>query len=76
LKENLLWIRHLQTIEELRQTLLAFKDTYDGTWLIERHGFISPAAFRQKQLQHASPSYSANVPARRQKCIGRACPTH
>ena len=54
LKENLLWVRHFETIEELRQTLLAFKDTYNATWLIERHGFISPAAFRQKQLQSAA----------------------
>jgi hypothetical protein len=36
------------------QALLAFKDTYNATWLIERHGFISPTAFRQKQLQPAA----------------------
>jgi transposase InsO family protein len=51
LKENLLWIRTFETIEELRQALLAFRDTYNTTWLIERHGFITPEAFRQKQLQ-------------------------
>jgi putative transposase len=26
------------------------RDTYNATWLIERHGFISPAKFRQDQL--------------------------
>lgn len=51
LKENLLWVRHFETIEELRQSLLEFRDTYNTTWLIERHGFISPAAFRHKQLR-------------------------
>lgn len=51
LKENLLWVRHFETIEELRQALLAFREVYNTTWLIERHGFISPAALRQKQLQ-------------------------
>jgi putative transposase len=51
LKENLLWVHTFETIEELRQALLAFRDTYNTTWLIERHGFISPAAFRQSQLQ-------------------------
>ncbi len=51
LKENLLWIHTFQTIEELRHALLVFRDTYNTTWLIERHGFISPAAFRQSQLQ-------------------------
>src|SRR5215469_13639592 len=34
--------------------LLAFRETYNATWLIERHGFITPAAFRQKQLQPAA----------------------
>jgi putative transposase len=47
LKENLLWLRHFETIEELRQALLDFRETYNTTWLIERHGFVSPAAFRQ-----------------------------
>ena len=52
LKENLLWLRTFETIEELRQALLDFKETYNTTWLIERHGFISPAQFRQQQLGH------------------------
>jgi putative transposase len=51
LKENLLWVRTFETIEELRQALLAFRETYNTKWLIERHGFISPADFRQTQLQ-------------------------
>ena len=51
LKENLLWVRHFETIEDLRQALLAFREVYNTTWLIERHGFISPAALRHKQLQ-------------------------
>ena len=49
LKENLLWFRHFQTIEELRQALLEFRETYNATWLIERHGFMSPSDFRQRQ---------------------------
>jgi putative transposase len=57
LKENLLWLRHFETIEGRgqvtldRQALLEFRETYNTTWLIERHGFVSPAAFRQSQLQ-------------------------
>ena len=47
--ENLLWVRHFQTIEELRQALLEFRETYNATWLIERHGFMSPADFRQQR---------------------------
>ena len=54
LKENLLWVQTFDTIEDLRQALLAFRESYNATWLIERHGFITPAAFRQKQLQPAA----------------------
>jgi len=43
-------MRHFETIEELREALLAFRDTYNVTWLVGRHGFISPAKFRQDQL--------------------------
>ena len=39
LKENLLWVQTFDTIEDLRQALLAFRETYNATWLIERHGF-------------------------------------
>jgi hypothetical protein len=39
------------TVEELRQALLAFRETYNTTWLIERHGFVSPAECRRRQLQ-------------------------
>ena len=51
LKENLLWIYHFETIEQLRQALLAFRETYNSTWLIERHGYLSPTGFRKQQLQ-------------------------
>ena len=50
LKENLLWVRHFDTIEQLRQALLEFRDTYNTTWLIERHGYLTPDQFRQAQL--------------------------
>ena len=36
LKENLLWVRSFDTIEDLRQALLEFRETYNATWLIER----------------------------------------
>jgi len=49
LKENLLWVRTFETIEKLLQALLAFRNTDNTTWLIERHGFITPEAFRNNQ---------------------------
>src|SRR3954462_3493748 len=54
LKENLLWVRTFDTIEELRQALLAFRETYNTTWLVERHGFLTPDQFRQRQRQTAA----------------------
>ena len=54
LKETLLWVRHFDTLEALRQALLAFRETCNATWLIQRHGFRTPAAIRQQQLQPAA----------------------
>jgi transposase InsO family protein len=54
LKENLLWVHTFETLEELRQALLAFRETYNTTWLVERHGFQTPAAVRQNQLSPAA----------------------
>ena len=53
LTANLLWVRTFDTVEELRQALLAFREIYNTTWLIERHGFQTPAAVRQNQLSRA-----------------------
>jgi putative transposase len=50
LKENLLWVRRFATVEELRLALHAFKDTYNQTWIVERHGYQTPAAVRAAQL--------------------------
>ena len=54
LKENLLWVRTFDTVEELRQALLVFREVYNTTWLIERHGFQTPEAVRQNQLSLAA----------------------
>ncbi len=50
LKENLLWIRHFATVEELRLALQAFKELYNQTWIIERHGYQTPAQVRARQI--------------------------
>ena len=50
LKENLLWIRTFDTVEDLRLALLAFRDTYNTTWLVQRLGYRAPAQVRQDQL--------------------------
>ena len=50
LKENLLWVRRFDTIEELRLALHAFQAIYNQTWIVERHGYQTPAAIRAAQL--------------------------
>ena len=49
LKENLLWVRSFNTIEELRVALIEFARRYNETWLVERHGYRSPAKVREEQ---------------------------
>ena len=43
LKEQLLWIRSFDTVEELRLALHHFLDRYNREWIVERHGYITPA---------------------------------
>jgi putative transposase len=50
LKENLLWVRRFDTLEELRLALIAFRQTYNQSWIIERHGYRTPAQVRADQI--------------------------
>jgi putative transposase len=45
LKENVLWQRRFETVEDLR----AFKDTYNEGWVLQRHGYRTPAQVRAEQ---------------------------
>ena len=47
LKENVLWVRSFETIEELRLALLAFKRTYNEQWMLEKYDYRSPARVRR-----------------------------
>ena len=49
LKENLLWVRTFDTIEELRAALVEFAHHYNETWLVARHGYRTPAQVRADQ---------------------------
>jgi putative transposase len=44
-------VRHFETIEDLRQALLAFREIDNTQWLIQRHGYVASADIREKQLQ-------------------------
>jgi putative transposase len=47
LKEQLLWVRTFETVEALRLALIEWAELYNEQWLIERHGFRSPAQRRR-----------------------------
>jgi transposase InsO family protein len=46
LKENLLWVRTFDTIEEPRAALIEFARHYNETWLVARHGYRTPSQVR------------------------------
>ncbi len=50
LKKQLLWVRTFRTVEELRQALHEWLQIYNEQWLVERHGFRSPAQVRRMLL--------------------------
>jgi putative transposase len=50
LKENLLWVRRFDRIEELRLALQTFKELYNRSWIIERHSYKTPAQVRADQI--------------------------
>ena len=47
LKEQLLWVRHFQSIPELVRALEEIRALYNQHWLIERLGFEPPVQARQ-----------------------------
>jgi putative transposase len=51
LKEQLLWVRTFETVEELRLALLEFKERYNRAWLCERHGHQTPTAVRAQSMR-------------------------
>jgi transposase InsO family protein len=50
LKEQLLWLKRFDTVEDLRAALQDFKDLYNSSWLIQRHGHISPKEARNRAV--------------------------
>jgi transposase InsO family protein len=50
LKEQLLWVRHFETLEELAEALEEFRQRYNEQWLVERLRFQSPRQAHQALL--------------------------
>jgi putative transposase len=49
LKENLVWLKTFDTVEDLRLALCEFQRRYNETWLIGRHGDKTPPQVRHAQ---------------------------
>jgi hypothetical protein len=56
LKENLLWLRHFETVEELRHALLAVQNAYNRGRILQRHGHRTP---RQVSSDQAAAALAA-----------------
>jgi transposase InsO family protein len=46
LKENLLWVRSFDTVEQLGKALLEFKKNYNEQWILQRLGYQTPSQAR------------------------------
>lgn len=57
LKEQLLWLREFEDEDELRGALYEFRERYNANWILQRHGYRTPAQVRaewDQQLKKAS----------------------
>ena len=50
LKEQLLWVRVFQNVEELRCALAEFRERYNQRWIVQRLEYLTPAQARQQLL--------------------------
>jgi putative transposase len=55
LKEQCLWVELHDTIDQLRQAVSGFVDRYNTSWLIQRHGHLTP----KEAYQAAQPATAA-----------------
>lgn len=47
LKEQLLWVRDFRNMEELREALVTFRETYNEHWIVERLKYQTPNQARR-----------------------------
>jgi transposase InsO family protein len=54
LKEECLWVHDFQDAEQAREVVGQWIETYNGEWLIERHGYRSPHTVRLEREKAAA----------------------
>ena len=48
LKEECVYLHDFETLEEAREVIGAFIERYNSGWLLQRHGYLTPARAREK----------------------------
>jgi len=48
LKEQLLWVKHFETVDQLLDALHCFKQQYNEHWIMQRHGYRTPKQVRDE----------------------------
>jgi len=54
LKEECIYMHDFGSLEEARRVIGAFVSNYNGQWLLERHGYLTPTEARRALLQEAA----------------------
>ena len=54
LKEECIYLYDFETLEEARAVIGAFVERYNNGWLLQRHGYITPARAREKLSRRAA----------------------
>jgi putative transposase len=58
-KEQVIRGRVFQNLQEVREAVGGFMDTYNREWLVEKNGFLSPSQARAQWLAQASLARAA-----------------
>jgi hypothetical protein len=48
LQESCLYVQRFQTLDEARAVIGTFIESYNNEWLIQRHGYRTPAEVRRE----------------------------
>ena len=54
LKEECIYLHDFETLEEARAVIGAFIERYNNSWLLQRHGYMTPARAREKLSRRAA----------------------
>jgi len=49
LKEDLLWVRSLDAVQQRREALLEFQDHFHNRWIMSKYGYKTPARIHREK---------------------------